>query len=357
MIHRGRPGPDMEAEMKSMFAMLAGAAAASILLCLVGAERACAVNHSADVDVANCYDDAWEYKWASSMHNVHKSFSGTRGLVIHVGDSITYASPATSWIRYGKGRTPEDNAIRKYMHVDEKDETDGVFLARWDGDKTPPLNRSKHGSFTAESGMTTTEYLKGPQHGLPTCDAMFVTGAGTDGKYNDFRGRHAAEVCFVMLGTNDASAKMKADVYRRNLVAIVTKIMQRNNTIVCLVTIPPHCKQGACARAITAVIRDVARNGVRLAGGRRVYFPLVDYYRAIIDRRPDDWDGTLLNKDDVHPTARGSASDPYANGGENLSSSGYLLGCWLRVQKMKEIKRYCIDGRLPPRPGRLGRNR
>ena len=89
--------------------------------------------------------------------------------------------------------------------------------------------------------------------------------------------------------------------------------------------------------------------------------PLIDYHREIVLRRPGTtWIGTLISTDGVHPTASGAgftiSSDPYAAGGDpathttgaSLENVGYLLRSWLSVQKLKEVKRYVIDGTNPP---------
>lgn len=60
---------------------------------------------SADITIANSYDDAWEYAWASTMRSVHTdaSLPAPRAVkVIHVGDSMTFSSgaPDTSWDDY-----------------------------------------------------------------------------------------------------------------------------------------------------------------------------------------------------------------------------------------------------------------
>jgi hypothetical protein len=85
-----------------------------------------------------------------------------------------------------------------------------------------------------------------------------------------------------------------------------------------------------------------------LARSRRL--PLIDYEREILERRPDDWDGTLLGKGDVHPTAgRGGATPTSAPTAENLRDSGYLLRGWLSVRKIAEVRRTVF--RDPMEPG------
>jgi hypothetical protein len=184
---------------------------------------------------------------------------------------------------------------------------------------------------------------------------MFVTGdvgATYDG-YSNLTGARAAEVCILMLGTNDIAVSRSAAAVRANIASIAATIMRNNDTIVCLSTIPPHPLGNSLAQQYNARIRDIAQSGLVIDGvngGNPVYFPLIDYYQAIVYRRPSDYNGTLMEWDGAHPSSVDSAGDPYADGGALLSDDGYLLRCWLSFQKLKEIKEYCIDGNLPPPP-------
>ena len=102
-------------------------------------------------------------------------------------------------------------------------------------------------------------------------------------------------------------------------------------------TIPPHVHRPALARAYNEALRTLAR-------ARQL--PLIDYEREILLRRPNDWDGTLLEKGDVHPTAARAGADPTsAPTPENLSNSGYLLRGWLSVNKVGEVKKEVFAGR------------
>ena len=71
------------------------------LVTLLCASAALALN-TASIPQANSHDDAWEAQWAQTMKNVHDAHAGMTGLVVHVGDSITYANP------YGQNQGDED---------------------------------------------------------------------------------------------------------------------------------------------------------------------------------------------------------------------------------------------------------
>src|SRR6185295_3257148 len=91
--------------------------------------------------------------YADAMRKVAAKFTGKEGVVIHLGDSITYANQYSGWARSGRGKTPQEEAACKWMHCGADNETDGWFLARVDR----PGNRSD----TACSGIRSNEYLAG----------------------------------------------------------------------------------------------------------------------------------------------------------------------------------------------------
>jgi hypothetical protein len=137
-----------------------------------------------------------------------------------------------------------------------------------------------------------------------------------------------------MLGTNDASQGRSVADFKADLEKAV-KLILGNNTILVLSTLPPHFKKVELVQNYNKVIIETAR---------KHKVPMIDYYGEILSRRPNDWNGTLLQKDDVHPTAAvgdvNAGSEPTA---ENLSKSGYLLRGWLSVQKIKDVKAKAID--------------
>jgi lysophospholipase L1-like esterase len=243
----------------------------------------------------------WDY--AGAMKAVAAKFTGREGVVIHLGDSITYANPYGQWARGGKGKTERDVAILKWMHAGADDETDGWFLAR--------VDREGGRSDTAVGGIRADEYLAGGRAGIPPL-------ADVVKKYNP-------RMAIVMLGTNDASAGRPVEAYRADMVKIVEAILA-NRTIPILSTIPPHVGAPELARRYSEALRAIARE-------RKI--PLIDYEREILSRRPNDWDGTLMNKGDVHPSARRTGAEPTE---ANLRECGYLLRGWLSVRKVAEVK-------------------
>ena len=165
----------------------------------------------------------------------------------------------------------------------------------------------------------------------------------------------------LMLGTNDASAGRGVADYRADMEKAVDLILGQGAVCI-LSTIPPDPGKPELSKAYNDELRKLAKDRG---------LPLIDFEQEILKRRPDDWNGTLLGKNDVHPTAdQGGATAHSAPTAENLRNSGYLLRGWLSVEKIAEVKKTVFDavGRLrwltPParpqpcrRPARRSRRR
>ncbi len=263
-------------------------------------------------------DQPWDY--TAAMKDVAARSQGKPGVVLHVGDSITYANPYGQWARLGEGQTPEDRAVLAWMHTGADDETDGWWLARFDH---PDGGRS----YTACGGIRADEMLAGGKNGMPSFAELLET--------------YRPQIVVLMLGSNDASAGRSVAAYRADMERAVD-LMSERGIIGILSTIPPHVHQPDLARAYNEALRALARDR---------HLPLIDYEREILRRRPDDWNGTLLQKDDVHPTAtQGEVTPASPPTPENLRNSGYLLRGWLTVQKVAEVKRLVLDDLPTPAP-------
>jgi hypothetical protein len=68
---------------------------------------------------------------------------------------MTIANPYGTWARNGKGKTPNDIAILKWMHTDTTDKRDGWWLCR-----TEVVH---YRAYTAESGLKSAMLLTGRQ--------------------------------------------------------------------------------------------------------------------------------------------------------------------------------------------------
>jgi lysophospholipase L1-like esterase len=255
---------------------------------------------------------AAEPDYAAAMKKVAAGFQGTPGVVIHVGDSITHANPYGQWARGGEGRTAEEKALLQWMHTGKNDDTDGWFLAA--------VDRPGGRSDTAAGGMRADELLAGGKGGLPSLAKLLE--------------KYRPQMVVLLIGTNDCSAGRKVEDYRRDVAKCVDLILG-SNAICLLTTVPPHIGRPELSKSYSAALRE-------LAAEKKV--PLIDYEAEILRLRPTDWNGTLLNKNDVHPTAaQGGAKASSAPTEENLKNSGYLLRGVLTVRKLGAVKRAVLD--------------
>ena len=256
--------------------------------------------------------ESWDY--TPSMKKIAAGFKGKAGVVLHVGDSITYSNPYGQWARYGKGRTNADKAVLKWMHAGANDATDGWYLAR--------VDRPGGRSDTACSGIRADQMLAGGKSKMPAL--------------KDMLGKYKPQMVVLMLGTNDASSNRKVDAFISDMTKAVDLILGRK-TICILSTIPPHPKRMKLAASYNKALRTLAK---------KRGLPLIDFEAEILKRRANDWNGTLLGKGDVHPTSKsGGTSAADAPTSQNLRNSGYLLRCWLSVRKITEVKKRVIDTR------------
>jgi len=284
--------------------------------------------------------ESWD--WVTQCRLYHLRFSDTEGVVCHFGDSITYSNPYSQWIRGGAGRTTSDNAIRTWMFTNQGDtgehrtptnftdiltdwSNDGWYLAYQD-------NSLGGGSYTARSSIRSDQYLNGT-YDLPTVENMLDN--------------YKPEIVVLMLGTNDASANRTTSAFKTDMEEILKHIIyldgnpsnEYRGTVPIISTIPPKRDD----------MTDVANyNTAILQLAEQYKLPIIDFCGEILLRRPTTWDGTLISgTDGVHPTASQggytATSDPYASGGVALSNSGYLLRCFLSVQRIKAVWNEIVD--------------
>jgi len=255
--------------------------------------------------------------YRSAMRNVAQGGETRAGVVIHVGDSMTYANPYGQWARSGAGKSAADKEALKWMHLGTEDDQDGWYLARFDH---PDGGRS----YTAASGLKGEELLRGGKQGLPALAELLK--------------KYRPQIVVVMIGTNDAAGNVSAKDFQGSMEKIAQQIIAAHAVPV-LTTIPPIANKRERSDAFAQIIRDVAK---------QQQTPVIDLHKQILQRRPNDFDGTLLAKGDVHLSANQggvtAASEPTE---ANLSQCGYLLRGWLTVQKLAEVKREVFDA---PRP-------
>jgi hypothetical protein len=255
--------------------------------------------------------ESWDY--VPAMRQAAAKAQSKPGIVLHIGDSMTYANPYGQWARFGAGKTPDDNAVLSWMHTGADNDDDGWWLCRFDH---PDGGRS----YTAAGGLRLDELLAGGKQGLPPLAELLD--------------RYRPQAIVLMIGTNDATANRPGEKFEADLQSAVKTALDRG--VVCvLTTIPPHPHRPELAKKYNQSIRELAR---------RQTLPLIDLEREILARRPDDFNGTLLSKDDVHLSAQGGqVTAASAPSDENLRQCGYLLRGWLTVRKLGEVKRRVFD--------------
>ena len=252
--------------------------------------------------------------YVGPMKQVAARFRGRRGVVLHVGDSITYANPYGQWARGKVGQTDRDKKILAWMHAGENSDRDSWHLAAVD----VPGGRSQ----TACSGIRADEMLKGGRATMPPLAKILK--------------KYRPQIVVYMLGTNDATANRPVKEYIVDMHRAVDLMLKQG--IVCILsTIPPHTAQRERAAEYNIALR-------RLAAKKGL--PLIDFEQEILMRRPFDWNATLLVNGDVHPSAAYGGTQPNAEPTPaNLRNSGYLLRGWLSVRKIEQVKVRVIDGR------------
>ena len=254
--------------------------------------------------------ESWE--WEKAMLETAKKFKGQDGKVVPMGDSLTYANQAGKWARYGKGKKEEEKKLCLWMRANKNNKTNGWWLAADD----QPRGRS----WTAASGITSAQYIKGGFHKLPSLDNILKT--------------HNPQIALILLGTNDLNKKVSPEKYLANIETIYKKCLE-NGTIPVVQTVPPTTWDKA------GNLPAYNKGLVKLAEKHKL--PLIDVYGEFLKRRPDDtWKGTLVSKDGAHHTHKLSAGPATE---ENLKNCGYLLRCYLMVKKTGEIKKKVLDKR------------
>ena len=185
--------------------------------------------------------------WIEPMKQVHAWFTGSRGTFALFGDSITVSL---------------------------------AFWAPLEGDPKgmdPALSQA-HQMVKAYMKRECWRQWRGPAF-------------GNEGRMN-IRWAHAnvdrwltklnPEVAVIMFGSNDVG-ELEAVEYEQKTREVVRRCLA-HGTIVLLTTLPPRSGRLEKSRQFAEIVRKLAREE---------HVPLVDYFAAVLERRPDDWDGTL----------------------------------------------------------------
>lgn len=230
-------------------------------------------------------------RWVAAMRTAHRGFSGQAGYVAQFGDSITYSM--AFWTAIG---------------WDEPDQ----YLTQDDGLPKRPERRWRD---TLQGFRA-----KGPEHGNYSGWRIGDVLRAADGVLQ----RERPEVAIIMVGTNDVSGGRVPDDYRAGLEQLVKKCVAAH-CVPILSTIPPFRGRDKVVAEANQIIRELAQ---------QQQTPLVDYYAACLELRPDrTWDGTIISQDGVHPS--GGKTNVYT--ADNMRICGYALRNWVTFLGVREV--------------------
>ncbi len=237
--------------------------------------------------------------WLEPMKKVNESFDGNPGYVAQFGDSITNSNAFWSIVDW----TYPD----KFISGEGKDGADGL-------PKVPEGKRWRDIIKGAKG--------KGPENGnqsgwriaqlLPAVETVLA--------------RENPEAAIIMIGTNDIGGlKGVPKEYEAGLRKIIDKCIVAH-CIPILNTIPPRRNHMEAVAAVNEVVKKLAME---------YKIPLVDYCGEILRRHPEDWDGTLIDKDGVHPSNPSKQSADLSEA--NINSNGYPLRTWMNFMMFREV--------------------
>jgi len=232
---------------------------------------------------------AAEPEWVAAMKQVHGKFGGSAGYVAQLGDSITYSMAFWSPMSWSDpDKYIPDDGLPKRPAKRWRDTVKGA--------------RDKGGPNGNYSGWRIGNLL---------------------GVLDKVLSQKKPEVAVIMIGTNDVRGNTVPGNYESGLETVLKKCMAAG-CVPILTTIPPRRGKDAGVAGANAVIK-------KLAAKHKV--PLIDYHAEVLKRRPNDWDGTLISKDGVHPS--GGKTNDYSEA--NLKTSGYALRNFLTFMKFREV--------------------
>ena len=231
---------------------------------------------------------AAEEPWFAAMKAVHAKGLAQPGSVAQIGDSITYSKAFLAGLAWGEVKGPEWEVLKRLTVKD--------------------FNERKGAEHANYSGWTAAD-------GLAKVPAVLAA--------------EKPAIAVIMYGTNDVRKQVTPADYEKNLTAIIDLCLKAG-CIPIISTIPPQVGQDAPVQAFNAAIKKVAAEAK---------IPIIDFHAEILSRQPGTaWNGTLLGKDDVHPS--GGANFDFSE--SNLKSCGYALRNYLTCRALKQVMERCF---------------
>jgi len=256
--------------------------------------------------------------WVQPMRAVHTKFTGEKGTFAHFGDSITVSM--AFW------------ASMKWSHKNMDEKTQAAF----DLVKGYMKDDCWH-------------KWKGPQFGNEGRMTIRWAHANVDKWLKKLN----PEVALIMFGTNDLGP-LKVEEYQAKTRQVIQKCLD-NGTVVILSTIPPRHGADAKVERFVEAVRKLARD---------MKVPLSDYYKACMDRRPEDWSGahpkfksvpggtyevpTLISRDGVHPSNPRKWQGDYS--AEGLKHNGFVLRNYVVLHSYADVIKKVVSKPAPATP-------
>jgi hypothetical protein len=243
-------------------------------------------------------------QWVEPMKQVHARFAGSRGTFALFGDSISVSL---------------------------------AFWAPLEGDPKgmDPATSRAHQKVKSYMKSECWRQWRGPAFGNE--GRMTIRWAHQN--VDSWLTKLNPEVAVIMFGSNDVG-ELEATEYEQKTREVVRRCLT-NGTVVLLTTLPPRSGRLEKSKQFAEIVRKLARE-------ERV--PLVDYFSAILERRPDDWDGalpqfkqtpgdeyqvpTLIARDGLHPSYPRQFAD-YSD--TSLRHNGFALRNYLTLLAYADV--------------------
>jgi len=250
--------------------------------------------------------------WVEPMKKVHTRFTGTKGTLACFGDSITVSMAFWAPLAY-------------------------------EPKKMPPAMAKAHALVKSHMKPGCWNKWRGPEFGNQGSMTIRWAHDNVDAWLKKLN----PEAAVIMFGSNDLG-EVGLEEYDKKTREVVDRCLQ-NGTVVLLTTLPPRSGRFEQARSFAAAVRKIAADK---------HVPLVDYFREIVERRPEDWDGalpkfksdnkdvyqvpTLISGDGVHPSNPKNFQD-YTD--ESLRSNGFALRNYLTLMAYADVIQSVLKGK------------
>jgi hypothetical protein len=255
---------------------------------------------------------AAEPDWVDAMRQVAAKGQARKGVLVNLGDSITYSMAYFAPLQFKKQNMSPAMA-EAFETVDGRMRKE---CYRWKG-----VDRGNM------SGKTAAWALK-----------------QVDGWLTELK----PEVAIVMFGTNDIR-RGSVDQHAANLRKLVQRCLDKG-VVVILSTIPPMAGHEEKVDQAAAAQRKIAAE---------LNVPLIDFHAHVLNRRPKDWNGklprfagfsrwevpTLISQDGVHPSNPKQWQNDYSEHG--LCRNGNVLRSYLSLMAYAEVVNVVLEGRKP----------